>query len=138
MCDELLREWPDGRSKLWVISRVLAWRGEKKELFQRGSYVPVHGNRAHERHVIGFARMFEKGISVTVTPRFAYTLMNGEMRWPLGESWGDAEIVLPAEATNQTLRNLLTGEVVRVSREHTLSCAEVFRSFPVALLASES
>jgi maltooligosyltrehalose synthase len=44
--------------------------------------------------------------------------------------------VLPHEATNQQLKNVLTGESLRVSREHTLRADDVFRRFPVALLAN--
>jgi (1->4)-alpha-D-glucan 1-alpha-D-glucosylmutase len=62
-----------------------------------------------------------------VFPRFAHTLMSGDMRMPLGNSWGDTKIVLP----EGTFRNVLTGEEVRGGE---VGCGEVLRSFPVGLL----
>ena len=133
---ELLREWPDGRVKLWLTTRALAYRQANLRLFQKGRYAPIHGTIANERHVLGFARISESRIAITAVPRLALTLTAGEMRVPIGEVWGNTEIVLPHEATNQQLKNVLTGESLRVSREHTLRAEDVFRRFPVALLAN--
>jgi maltooligosyltrehalose synthase len=61
--------------------------------------------------------------------------MKGEMRPPLEEeAWADASIALPTGAA-QEFRNVMTGEVVRAN-DGALLCREVFRSFPVALLAA--
>jgi len=133
---ELMREWPDGRVKLWLTTRVLEYRQANLGLFQKGRYAPIHGAIANERHVLGFARISEGRIAITAVPRLALTLTAGEMRVPIGEVWSNTEIVLPHEATNRQLRNVLTGESLRVSREHTLRADDVFRRFPVALLAN--
>lgn len=136
LCEDLLRSWPDGRAKLWVTQRALEWRHSHLQLFQSGSYAPVHGTLQNEKNLLGFARIREREMAITLVPRFSYSLVGGELRAPLGDAWGNTEIVLPSEATNQQLRNVLTGESARVSREHTLRCAEVLRQFPVALLVN--
>jgi (1->4)-alpha-D-glucan 1-alpha-D-glucosylmutase len=136
LVDELLRDWPDGRLKLWVINRALEYRQSKLPLFQIGRYVPIQGAVQNERHVLGFVRIWEAQVAVTIVPRFGFTLAGGETRPPLGDLWGNAEVHLPPETTNLQLRNAFTGELVRVSREHTLGLAEVMRRFPVALLVS--
>jgi (1->4)-alpha-D-glucan 1-alpha-D-glucosylmutase len=41
LCQELLREYHDGRIKLWVTMCALNLRRKHKELFQRGNYVPL-------------------------------------------------------------------------------------------------
>jgi (1->4)-alpha-D-glucan 1-alpha-D-glucosylmutase len=141
LCAEMLRNFADGRAKLWTTMRALCFRREHPELFQAGSeYVPllaegaVAGNQARE-HVIAFARRRDEQMAITLAPRFAYTLMKGEMRPPLEEeAWADASIALPTGAA-QEFRNVMTGEIVRAS-DGTLLCQEVFRSFPVALLAA--
>jgi (1->4)-alpha-D-glucan 1-alpha-D-glucosylmutase len=136
----MLRDFADGRAKLWTTTRALCFRREHPELFAAGSeYVPLlaedhaAGNHARE-HVIGFARKRDEQIAITLAPRFAYTLMKGEMRAPVREAWGEASIPLPP-GNAQEFRNIMTGETVR-AHQGTLLCREAFRSFPVALLAS--
>jgi (1->4)-alpha-D-glucan 1-alpha-D-glucosylmutase len=136
LLDEILRDWPDGRIKLWVTSRALQYRQANIRLFQNGRYVPIHGTVQNERHILGFARMGDGNVAITVVPRFPLTLAGGELRAISGDIWGNAEIVLPPEAANRELRNVLTGETIHVTREHTLLVADVFRRFPVALLGS--
>jgi maltooligosyltrehalose synthase len=121
--------------------RALCFRRENPELFKAGSeYVPVYAegqtaeNPARE-HVIGFARRHDEEIAIALAPRFAYTLMKGEMRLPIGgEVWGDAAISL-ASFGSREFRNALTGETVRAD-DGALLCREAFRSFPVALLTA--
>src|SRR5207302_1689054 len=38
--DELMRAWPDGRIKLFLTQRVLRFRRENADLFQRGESLP--------------------------------------------------------------------------------------------------
>ncbi|HEX6878849.1 MAG TPA: malto-oligosyltrehalose synthase, partial [Terriglobales bacterium] len=95
---ELLGNWPDGSAKLWVTHKTLYYRRLNPLLFRDGTYVPIHGTVRHERHVLGFARTIKGQTAITVVPRFAYSLANGEPTWPIGELWADAEVLLPAEA----------------------------------------
>ncbi|HWR35954.1 MAG TPA: malto-oligosyltrehalose synthase [Clostridia bacterium] len=136
ICDELIRSWQDGRIKLWVTNRTLQFRREHGQLFQQGDYVPLHGAVQNRNHVVSFARVHERDMVIAATPRFAYTLLHGEQRVPLGDVWGDAELELPPNANNAQFTNLFTGELLRASREHTLLCRDIFRHFPVALLIS--
>jgi (1->4)-alpha-D-glucan 1-alpha-D-glucosylmutase len=146
---EMLRNWSDGRLKLWVTHRALQARQEHRELFQLGHYIPLRISRPNpstptratatltgdlERGVIAFARSSGQELAITVTPRFAYTMMAGEERMPLGEAWGESELELPPGFANTRFRNLLTGETVEAGAQGTLLCREVFSSFPVGLL----
>jgi (1->4)-alpha-D-glucan 1-alpha-D-glucosylmutase len=137
LLDELLRNWPDGRIKMWVTARALRCRQSNLQLFQCGRYVPIHGAVENERHVLGFARIDGRALAITVVPRFPFTLAGGELRPISGDLWGNAEIVLPVEARNTELHNVLTNETLRVSGEHTLRAADVYRQFPVALLMNQ-
>lgn len=137
LLDELLRHWPDGRIKMWVTSRALRYRHSNIELFQAGRYVPVHGAVQNERHLLGFARIGDGTLAITIVPRFPFTLAGGEVQSITGDTWGNADVMLPAEAANKTLRNALTGERLRVSRGRTLRAADVFQKLPVALLVDQ-
>ena len=134
LCDELVHNFRDGRIKLWTTMRALQFRREHADVFQFGSYIPLEARLEHEQHIVAFARE-HNGASVCVAvPRLSYTLMNGEARMPLGDAWGNAEILLP-RASHEFL-NIFTGEVFTTSPARTLLCRELFLHFPVALLFS--
>jgi (1->4)-alpha-D-glucan 1-alpha-D-glucosylmutase len=128
-CAEMLRNWTDGRTKMWVTYKALQTRKELRDLFDGGSYVALRSSGAKAGHALGFTRSLNGKSAVTVFPRFVHTLMGGEMRMPLGNAWGETKIALP----EGEFVNVFTGERVRGGE---VQCADVFRSFPVALLVS--
>ena len=138
LCDDLVQNWQDGRIKMWVIERVLQHRARRQMTYRAGGYVPVQASGAKDRHVLAFARAYGSEMCVTAVPRFAYTLMNGETRPPFGDAWGDTQLLLPPTAANASVVNVLTGEKLRVNSDRILSCAEIFRQLPVALLSTEN
>lgn len=72
-----------------------------------------------------------------MVPRFAYTLLNGEERWPIRDVWGNAELQLQAEMADREFRNALTGERVRADEAGKVRLSEALKMFPVALLVME-
>ena len=136
LCADMLDHIYDGRAKLWTTMRALRFRRDNPELFKAGSeYLPLFAPEDAREHVIAFARERAGQMAIALAPRFAYTLMKGEMRAPLGaDTWGDAAIALPPHASAR-FQNVLTGETVS-AEDGRLLCREVFRSFPVALLTN--
>ena len=61
--------------------------------------------------------------------------MRGEVALPLGPAWKDWSLPLPSELRG-SYRNIFTGETVSV--EGALPLAQLFGSFPVAVLATIS
>ena len=53
---ELLDNWSDGRIKLFLTHRLLTFRREKAELFQRGSYEPLSLTGEFADCCVAFAR----------------------------------------------------------------------------------
>ena len=135
ICQELLRDWRDGRIKLWVTMRTLNFRREHEELFRLGSYLPLEISRGKDEHVVAFARQHAGEMAITAVPRLSYSLMKGKEEPPIGAVWGDSELPLPTEMVGKRLRNVLTDEVIPPGP--SLLCREIFASFPVALLALE-
>lgn len=133
ICYELLRDYRDGRIKLWTTMRALNFRRDHSELFRAGGYLPLEASRGKEEHVVAFARQHAAEVSITVVPRLSLTLMKGHEEPPIGSAWGDTELLLPPQLAGKRWRNLLTDEV-RTGKQ-SLLCREVFASFPVALLA---
>jgi (1->4)-alpha-D-glucan 1-alpha-D-glucosylmutase len=135
LLDELLHDWPDGRAKMWVIWKGLEWRQGYRELTQRGSYGALEARGPYGNHIVAFTRSLANQMSITIAPRFAFTLTQGETRPPTGEIWYETTIHAPA-AANKRFRNALTGEEVLVGSNGVLRIADVLRRFPAALLVT--
>jgi (1->4)-alpha-D-glucan 1-alpha-D-glucosylmutase len=75
---------------------------------------------------------------VVVAPRLVATLCDWKAIQPIGpEVWGTSWLLLPEDDAGRSYRNHLTGEVIAVSSyqgDAALPLAEVFASFPVAML----
>jgi (1->4)-alpha-D-glucan 1-alpha-D-glucosylmutase len=135
--EELLRDWPDGRAKMWTSWKGLQWRQTHRDLSKRGAYMPLEAKSEHGRHIVAFARTIECDFAIIVVPRFGLTLTQGVPHPPLGDVWGSTQIAIPEIAANDYLRNVLTGERLMVGADCTLRAADVFRKFPAALLIRE-
>ena len=136
LCEKLLGQWPSGRIKMWVTHQALAFRREHHDLFMTGSYVPLEVSGSRREHVVAFARAYEERdqMAIVAAPRLSCSLMRGEMRPPLATVWDNTELQLPRPAPTHLL-NVFSGEVIE-SQNGTLLCREIFRSFPLALLAA--
>jgi (1->4)-alpha-D-glucan 1-alpha-D-glucosylmutase len=135
---ELVSEMRDGRIKLYLIRQALGLRSGKRELFERGGYLPleVRGERAD--HLCAFERSLGDSSVIAVAPRFFTRLVGGPGELPLGrEVWLGTRIVLPPEAEGGRYRNVFTGEILESERQEggeRLYLGEVLADFPVALL----
>ncbi len=134
LCAEMLDHWRDGRLKLWTLLRAMRFRREHAWLFQFGDYLPLSGAVEKTEHLVAFARQHGRESAITVVPRLSYVLMKGEMRPPIGDAWGAAELLLlPGQSE---FLNVLTGEPLVSGNGRSLLCREIFAHFPVALLAA--
>ncbi len=132
VCRDVLSGLASGRVKLWTVHRALQLRNRLPEAFRRGQYVTVEVTKEFAPHVVAFTR----GRSVVAAvPRFAYTLMGGRARLPLGSAWGRGELIVP-EMAARSIENIFTGEQLRVDADGRLPLREVFAGFPVALFAA--
>jgi (1->4)-alpha-D-glucan 1-alpha-D-glucosylmutase len=136
LADELLEQRQDGRVKLYVIQRALAYRREHAQLFLRGDYVPLEVSGPRANHVCAFARSHAEEEVIVVVPRLLAPLIGRGT--PVGSPvWGDDAVLLPG-ATTRVYRNLFTGETIesgdRREGHPTLPLAAVLSHFPVAIL----
>jgi (1->4)-alpha-D-glucan 1-alpha-D-glucosylmutase len=130
----LLAHRNDGRIKLFLIARALQTRNEQKELFQRGSYVPLAATGKFKAHIIAFARAYKNCRSITVMPRLLTGLVK-ENQNPLGRRvWQDTEIIF-AGKTASLWKNIFTAEMLRA--KSSLKIGRILQHFPCALLLRE-
>jgi len=139
---ELLREilagWKDGRVKLYLTDKALAFRKANAQMFLDGDYLPLAVVGSRQANVCAFARKRNGAMSITVAPRWTTQLGRGKL--PLGKAvWHDDFVLLPKTAPVQW-RNALTGERLKASisedGERRLYLRNILRRFPVALLGN--
>lgn len=85
---ELLREWRDGRIKLFLIHRLLRLRAEYPELFDEGTYEALAVTGSSRDCAIAFRRSAGNQSLVVVVPRFAARVGFP----PIGDLWGDTAV----------------------------------------------
>jgi (1->4)-alpha-D-glucan 1-alpha-D-glucosylmutase len=124
---ELAAHWRDGREKLFLTWRTLAFRREHPALFAGGAYVPLQTGGRHADRLVAFARVANGHAAVAVAPRLVTSLLrNGG-----AIDWADTTVTLPP---GHHWRDALAGRDVG-ARDQPVAAAELLADFPVALLA---
>ena len=135
----------DGRCKLYLTWKVLQFRREHAELFQRGEYLPLRTSGEHASNLCAFARRHEGALAISIVPRLYLRLLGEREQPPLGEEvWGNTLIELPrgydtptAAGADAAIRNLFDGSrvpLVRHGDRAAVRAADVLSNFPVAML----
>ncbi len=131
----MLENWSDGRIKLFTTRQALRIRKASQNLFIKGAYIPLQTSFEGQAHVLAFARKTENQWCVVLIP-LNVTDLSEAGTFPLGQaSWKNATVTLPQGAPNQW-RNAFTNETF--SGNGKLQLANVFATFPLALLISET
>lgn len=129
---ELLEDLTDGKVKLFLIYRALKARNAQAHIFTEGGYNVLHVRGAHRTSVISFARGDNDGQAIAIAPRFlSYIVKEGQL--PIGEVWGDTEVVLP-ENFPMSWVDAVTGEQHYLNGSIPLK--DALWHFPAALLLS--
>ena len=124
---ELLRQWPDGRIKLLVTSRLLGFRREHASLFQNGKYLSLNVTGEFADCCVAFAREHEGKWIVVLVPRLSSRVGFP----PIGEKWKDTEVELPASLSLEKSDELFTGRMLGASGSLRLSDAMSVLPFAV-------
>jgi (1->4)-alpha-D-glucan 1-alpha-D-glucosylmutase len=101
---ELMRSWPDGRIKLFLIQRLLQFRREHADLFQRGEYLPLHADGMFSDCCVSFARSLAEKWIVVIAPRLSSRVGFP----PIGELWKDTAIEFPEKLPLAQAHDLFT------------------------------
>jgi (1->4)-alpha-D-glucan 1-alpha-D-glucosylmutase len=137
---DLLAAWPDGRIKLLVAHRGLAFRRRHTDLLQHGSYIPLAADGPAADHVVAFARRDASGTLLAVVPRLVAGFVTDATGIVPPRIWRDTQLTLPDDPDRRSFRNVFTGERLDngAGDRAGLSVARVFDTMPVALLWSEA
>ena len=129
---ELLRAWPDGRVKMFVLWRLLQLRKRYANVFLSGSYRRLGVAGRHRASIVAF----ERERIITIAPRLIYPVLrrNGSAFPELG--FGNEYVSLPRKFPRR-FTNVFTGGIVDVGKDAQrphLLLRDLLRDFPIAVL----
>jgi (1->4)-alpha-D-glucan 1-alpha-D-glucosylmutase len=138
---QLATEIEDGRAKLYVTWRALQARRDSPGLFSAGEYRPAEVTGTRRDHLVGFVRRHNGRLAVAAAPRLMTPIVPHDGDLPLGvRAWEDTRLQLCGVEPGRRLRNVFTGATVVADASEgcaSVAAAELFASFPVALLMNE-
>ena len=128
---DLMQTWPDGRIKMFLTQRVLRFRHEHTDLFQRGEYVPLPANGAFAECCVSFLRRLADKWVLLIVPRLSSRVGFP----PVGELWKDTAIELSEKLSLKGAHDLFTCQPVRL-RDRKLKLAETLSVLPFAVITN--
>ena len=134
----LQADWQDGKAKLFLTSKTLAFRRTEARLFQEGSYTPLTAVGSKAEHVVAFARAHRGRTAIVAVPRLCAKLMGDGLDTVCDEPlWGDTRLLIPEDGAT-CYHNLYTGECIPCGGgSKQVLVGRLFRHFSVALLVNE-
>jgi malto-oligosyltrehalose synthase/4-alpha-glucanotransferase len=126
-CDPqaLLKEYQNGKIKLWVIKKLLAERNSNENIFTNGEYVPLQTGGKYADHIIAFARKYNKDYFVTLLQRCSFHINDSG-------DWVDTYVILP----EKNWINIFTGKCI--SGNQKFSIKELFTTLPFCCLKNST
>src|SRR6266480_3910837 len=128
---ELMQTWPDGRIKMFLTQRVLQFRREHVDLFQRGDYLPLVASGAFAESCVSFARSLAGKWIVVIAPRLSARIGFP----PTGERWRDTTIEFPETLSLEHAHDLFTCRPIRFDGCR-LNAAEGLSVLPFAVITN--
>jgi len=136
--EQITSNWRDARIKLYLIWKALAFRRENAALFYDGDFIalPIDARRAE--NAAAFARHHGGAWMIAIVPRWLKRAGTQSSSASDAKFWANTQISIPAGSPGKW-QNVLTGETLIATnnkRKRVLRAAEIFRTFPVALISS--
>ena len=129
--DELMRAWPDGRIKLFLTQRVLRFRRENADLFQRGEYLPLRVSGIFAECCLSFARRLADKWIVVMAPRLSARIGFP----PVGKLWKDTTIEFPEKLSLAQAHDLFTCRPIPL-RDRQVKLSDVLATLPFAVITN--
>jgi (1->4)-alpha-D-glucan 1-alpha-D-glucosylmutase len=131
--EELMATWPDGRLKLFLTQRMLGFRRDHAELFERGAYIPLQVVGAFADCAVAFARQLDQQWVVIVAPRLTSRIGFP----PVGSKWNDTAVVLAGAVDAQNTRDVFLAHEIRTD-DGKLMLKDVFSAVPFGAVSNAS
>ena len=129
--DELLQEWPSGRIKMFLIHRLLKFRKEQVELFNRGDYFALRASGTFSDACIAFGRRLDGAWMVVLAPRLSSRIGFP----PVGDAWKDTTIGIPPDLKIEQMQEIFSGREIGLQNRQ-IKVADAMSVLPFAVLAN--
>jgi (1->4)-alpha-D-glucan 1-alpha-D-glucosylmutase len=128
---ELMSTWPDGRIKLFLTQRMLQFRREHAELFERGEYLPLQAGGTFAESCVSFVRLLADKWILIIAPRLSSRVGFP----PVGGRWKDTAIEFPKTLSFAKAHDLFTCRPVRLHRGE-LQLSDALSTLPFAVITN--
>jgi (1->4)-alpha-D-glucan 1-alpha-D-glucosylmutase len=128
---ELMQTWPDGRIKMFLTQRLLRFRKEHTDLFERGEYLPLHTIGTFAECCVSFVRRLDDNWIALIAPRLSSRIGFP----PIGECWKDTAIELPGTFSLKDAHDLFTCQPIRYLKRQ-LTVRDVLSVLPFAMVTN--
>jgi (1->4)-alpha-D-glucan 1-alpha-D-glucosylmutase len=130
---DLMADWRDGRLKLHVLSRSLAFRQAAASLFLDGSITSLKIDGAFAGHALASLRSFGEHHAITVISRCSGSFdIKATPHIPVTD-WGGTSVAIPRHLVGLSMRDVLGGGGAGTLPAQ-LRLQDIFTDLPVALL----
>jgi (1->4)-alpha-D-glucan 1-alpha-D-glucosylmutase len=130
---DVVRNWADGRIKLLLTQRVLQFRRQHVELFQRGEYLPLTPGGTFAESCVSFARQLGDQWIVVIAPRLSSRVGFP----PIAENWQDTTLEIPETLSLEHAHDLFTCRPVPV-KHRRVKLADALSVLPFAAVTNLS
>jgi (1->4)-alpha-D-glucan 1-alpha-D-glucosylmutase len=124
----------DGRVKLYLTTQGLRLRQRRRELFAKGTYLPLTADGPGAHHAVAFLRGHEGQYVLTFVPRLLARVLP---KRHAPDVFKRTFLRLPESLNGLELRDVLTGRSWtprKAAGGIGLSLAELLEEFPVSIL----
>ncbi|HZS17896.1 MAG TPA: malto-oligosyltrehalose synthase [Candidatus Udaeobacter sp.] len=128
---DLMGNWPDGRIKMFLTQRILQFRHQHVELFERGEYLPVTAAGTFAESCVSFARHLGDKWIVVIAPRLSSRVGFP----PVAQSWLDTTVEIHETLTLKGAHILFTCQPVCV-RDRQVKLADALSDLPFAVITN--
>jgi (1->4)-alpha-D-glucan 1-alpha-D-glucosylmutase len=128
---DLIGNWTDGRIKMFLTQRVLQFRHQQMELFERGEYLPVTAAGTFAESCVSFARNLGDKWIVVIAPRLSSRVGFP----PVAQSWLDTTVEIPETLPLKQACALFTCQPVCV-RDRQVELAHALSDLPFAVITN--
>ena len=128
---DLVRNWADGRIKMFLTQRVLQFRRKHAELFQKGEYLPLTPGGAFAECCVSFARQLGDQWIVIIAPRLSSRVGFP----PIAEIWQDTTLEIPETLSLEHAHDLFTCRPVS-AQDRRVKLADALSVLPFAVITN--
>ena len=128
---ELMQTWPDSRIKMFLTQRLLRFRKEHSDLFERGEYLPLQTSGTFAESCVSFVRRLDKHWIAVIAPRLSFRIGFP----PIGEVWQDTAMQLLESFSLKEAHDLFTCRPIR-HQNGQLVLRDIFSVLPFAVITN--